>query len=88
MNLTVIILLGLLLAAFVLIGREFEERYAPYVDYKDENNRTTVLQQMRVGAFITMDYVSDLVWPGSREHAIRYKQTRKTPDQLKQQTRQ
>ena len=82
MNFTVLILLGLLLAAFVLIGREFEERYPGYVDYKT-NDKSTIAQQMRTGAFITIDYVSDLIWPGSRDHAIRYKQTRQTPEQAR-----
>lgn len=83
MNFTVLILLGLLLAAFVLIGREFEDRYPGYIDYKT-GEKSTLVQQMRVGAFITIDYVSDLIWPGSREHAVRYKQTRKTPEQARQ----
>lgn len=78
MNITVIILIALLIGALILIGREFEERYAKFVDYKSEQEPSTLQQQMRTGAYVLFDYISDMCWPGNRMQAYAYKRTKGT----------
>lgn len=78
MNITVIILIALLLGALILIGREFEERYAKLIDYKADHEPSTLQQQMRTGAYVLFDYISDMCWPGNRTQAYAYKRMKGT----------
>lgn len=75
LNLTTLILLALLVGAVIFIGRELEERYPEYVDYAHPR-KSTVVQQLRAGTFVALDYASELAFPGSREKALEYKRNR------------
>lgn len=80
LNFTSVVLLTLLIGALIFIGREFEERYPNYVDYKD-GEKSTIIQQLRSGAFVALDYASDILYPGTRGMAVRYKQSKRTYEQ-------
>lgn len=82
LNFTLVILIVLLLATFVFVGKEFEERYPSYVNYKD-GDKTSIVQQMRAGSFIVLDYVGDMLWPGDKDQAIYYKRAKKTAAEIK-----
>lgn len=83
LNFTTVLLLVSLLGILVFVGREFEERYPAYVDYK-EGDKTTLVQQLRAGAFVALDYASDVAFPGARSRAISYKQQKRTAEQENQ----
>lgn len=72
-DLTTIILLAVLIGVVVLIGREFEIRYKSHADYVTAGTPSTLQQQARAGVFWLFNFAGDLVFPGSREAASRYK---------------
>lgn len=76
LNFTTVLILLLLLGTLVFIGREFEKHNPQYVDYK-EGDKTTLIQQLRAGGFVALDYASDILFPGDRDRAISYKQQKK-----------
>lgn len=78
----IVLLLMLLCAVLIVIGREFEERNPKDCDYLNNGAQSTLLQQFRTGAFFAIDYASDMIWPGSREKAIYIKRMRKTKAEL------
>jgi hypothetical protein len=77
LNFLTIILLAALLGVIIFIGRELEERYPEYADYAVKGTPTTIVQQLRAGTFVVLDYASEVAFPGSRNKAIQYKKDRK-----------
>lgn len=75
-NLTTIIALALLVGIIIFIGRELEVHYPDYTDYVEKGGKSTIVQQLRAGAFILLDYGSDLIYPGSREKMLLYKRNK------------
>lgn len=80
----VVCLLVILAGLLIVIGREFEERYPAYIDFASESKPSTLVQQLRTGVFMAMDFGSDMIWPGSRHTAIAFKRARQTKEELKQ----
>lgn len=78
----IILLLAVLVGVMIVIGREYEERNPKNCDYVSTGTSSTLVQQLRVGAFLAMDYGSDMVWPGSRDQAISLKRIRRTKHEL------
>jgi hypothetical protein len=72
LNFLTIILFALLVGVVIFVGRELELRYPKYADYA-KDAPSTILQQFRAGAFVILDYASEVVFPGSRENALTYK---------------
>lgn len=75
-NLTTVIALALLVGIVIFIGRELEVHYPEYTDYVEKDGKSTVVQQLRAGAFVLLDYGSDLVFPGSRDKVLQYKRNK------------
>lgn len=72
-NFTTIILLAVLIGVVILMGREFEVRYKRYADYTSDDKPSTFQEQARAGSFWLLDFASEVVFPGTRKSAIRYK---------------
>lgn len=79
----VLLLLAVLVGVLIVIGREYEERNPQACDFSSDKTPSTLVQQLRVGAFLAMDYGSDMVWPGSRNQAIALKRMRQTKEELR-----
>lgn len=73
LNFLTIILMAMLVGIVIFVGRELELRYPKYTDYAKQQTPSTLLQQFRAGSFVILDYASEVVFPGSRENALRYK---------------
>lgn len=77
-----IVLIALLCGVLIVLGREYEERFPHNCDYLHGGQTSTLVQQLRVGAFLALDSATDMIWPGSREKAIHLKRVRKTKQEL------
>lgn len=75
-NLTTIIALALLVGIIIFVGRELEVHYPEYTDYVEKGGKSTIVQQLRAGAFVLLDYGSDLIYPGSRDNMLQYKRNK------------
>lgn len=73
MLITNLILLSLLLAIVVFVGKEYETRYPFYADYLNNDKKSTWIQQIRAGTFVLLDSSTDIIYPGSRDKAIAYR---------------
>lgn len=81
LNFSSLLLILFLVGALIFIGREFEIRYPTYIDYKIDN-KSSIKQQLRTGAYLVLDYLSDLAWPGKLERAYAFKHSKRTPEQI------
>lgn len=81
LNFSSLLLILFLVGALIFIGREFEIRYPTYIDYKIDD-KSSIKQQLRTGAYLVLDYLSDLCWPGKLELAYAFKHSKRTPQQI------
>lgn len=84
---TSVFLLVVLFGILLFVGSEFEDRYPSYATYlKNYGTKAVVdgtyIQKVRAGAYIVLDYLSDLAWPGDTASANVYKRTKKSKKEL------
>lgn len=74
-----IVLLVVLLVVLLLVGQQSSARYPDnFKGAVHGEGMKRRMQEMRVGAFVALDTLSDMVYPGPRERMLEYKKTKRS----------
>lgn len=68
-----------ILVVLLLVGQQSSVRYPDnFSAVAKEKGMQKRLQEIRVGAFVALDTLSDLVFPGSHHGMLEYKKTKRS----------
>lgn len=76
-----VLLLIVITLALIFVGQQVSSRYPesfPRLTSAPPQGMKRHVEHLQTGAFVVMDYASDLIFPGPRKGALDYKQKKRS----------
>ena len=78
-SIVIILLLVAILIALLIVGDQASVRYPNYfASTSNLEGMQKRMEQLRIGAFVTLDAASDMAFPGTRDKALQYKKDKRS----------